>query len=559
MKKKKAMLSIMIVSCILLIAYLVFFQKNHTDVFLEVQLNKAGTINIRLLEQRGFWWSTPGLKGDEYTVVELGLQKDDANQENHFFVPGHLDLSEVYVVFTGNRAEGEAYLDGNALTMQQSQCVNNLQTGEHVLSIGDNAVDFTILQGSKIPSMWIDTQTGMDYVHDSQNHLTAGNIRILSGQGEPEYTGEMESLKGRGNSSWYMRKKSYNIKFQGPTSLLGMTPGRNWVLVSGAMDPTALRNKIFLDMAEECGLNNALESELVDLYVDGEYYGCYVLTEKIAIGQGRLEIGDLEAQTQLLNDQPLELYERYRVGEGQQKGFLIPNNPEDISGGYLLEVETYLQRYREEPCGFITHNEYPVLIKEPAYATNGQVEYIANYVQEFEDALYSPGGYNALGKYYLDYIDLESFATRYLLDEISKNLDAGYSSYFFYKPQDVDKMYAGPIWDYDTSLGNNFGWGDSEVLQNPEGMYVNQDNWSEILWEQEDFREASKEIFRERFLPYLKELNEKGMDAYWDRVSDSVRMEAVCHGKEEPDAAYEEMKNFVEKRTEYLEREWGTP
>lgn len=558
MSKKKLMLSMVLISSILLILYMVCLGEYDTKVFLRIHVNASGEADIRLIEQRSGWGEKATLREDAYTILDVGLQEVDSEQNPgyYLFLPGYLDLSQVYAVTTADREINEVSLDGRRLEVGGTHPVDTFKEGAHAITIGEQTIDFEIVKGSAISSVWICTEMGMDYVHGNIENITSGSIRVLSEGGQTEYSGELEALKGRGNSSWYMRKKSYGIKLTNQASLLGMTPGKSWVLQGGALDKTALRNKIFLDMAKECGLENAVDSRLVDLYIDGAYYGCYVLAEKIAVATGRLEIGDLEEKTLLVNEETPEVYGRYRLEDDtKQMGYLLPNNPKDLSGGYLLEIETYMERYNAEQSGFVTQKGLPVVVKAPSYATMAQVQYISAYVQEFEDALYSPDGYNSLGKSYLDYIDAESFAVRYLVDEVSKNIDAGYSSYFFYKPQGSDKMYAGPVWDYDTSLGNNNGWGDTQELTNPSNLYVNRALWSEQLWQKQEFQEVSKELFEKRFLPYLEELAEYKLDEYVDVVYDSVKMEAICHGRELPDKDFEQLKSFLVERKEYLQEE----
>ena len=130
-----------------------------------------------------------------------------------------------------------------------------------------------------------------------------------------------------------------------------------------------------------------------------------------------------------------------------------------------------------------------------------QIHYIFGFVQNFEDALYDEKGINESGISYLTYMDLESFAGRYVLDEITKNIDAGYSSYFFYKPRYVDKLYAGPVWDYDTAFGNA-----GEQWESPDGFYVNQSNWSEQFYQKTEFREEAIRQYREIYAPYLEQV-----------------------------------------------------
>ncbi len=552
--KKRAMYFVLIASMLCLALYIVLFRINRNVLFLEVSV-ETGYPRVRMLEQQLNFLQKPesGKQGTTLAVAEL---QESYEGEPFFFLPGHFALDKVYVI-CGDVGAGQADLtvDGVALSGEAVVPCDDFAEKEHRIVFGEQELTFRVLQGSLLPSVWIETVESTDYIHEDKNNVSAGQLTILDDSGETTYAGKLERIKGRGNSSWWMQKKSYGIKLSKSGSLLGMTPGKNWVLQGGALDETNLRNKIFMDMAMHCGMPGAVDSRWVDFYLNGVYCGCYLLTEKIEVADGRLEIGDLEEQTEKLNERPLEEYGPLSAeNDGiPLRGYNIPNNPEDLSGGYLLEVEMYLDRFYEEQGGFITKNGIPVLVKNPQHVSGGQLLYISSHVQQFEDALYSETGYNEAGAYYLEYIDLESFALRYLIDEVSKNIDAGFSSYFFYKPRGSSQMYAGPVWDYDTALGNNFGWGDTELLQNPEGLYMNRANWSEQLWEKEDFREEVKTLYKKRVLPYLDFLLEEGLDLYADTIYESTCMDAVYCGRTDTAKQMEYVKEFLQERRDYLE------
>ncbi len=556
--RKVQIIFIIIISGIFLLFYLFLLRGNKTFVLLDISIDKQGVQNVRLVEQRQPLGTKAGLLGREYTTLELDWQEDVAEKGKYLFLPGYVDLSDVYVRISGKQKVEEALtFDRVSVQWDTLYPLGILDEGTHQISVGVVNEAFQIMKGSDIASLWVETEKGMTYIHENRENTTSGTIRIVSANGQTEYWGEMERLKGRGNSSWHMAKKSYGIKLASGASLLGMPYGRSWVLCGGG-DTTGLRNQILYTMAKECGLENAVDSEFVDLYIDGSYYGCYLLAEKIEIGFGRLDIGDLEETTEAMNEEPLENYPYYIFEENGKlwTGYSYPTQPANRTGGYLLEMEEYKQRFDAEPIRFTTDNEHKVVVKEPAMASLAQVEYIASFVQEFEDALYAGDGYNAQGKSYLEYIDLESFVKRYLVDEIGKSLDAGYSSYFFYKPYNEDRLYAGPVWDYDTSLGNNLTWGDPAVLRNPEGMYANADNWTRELWEKKEFREETKRIFQKEFLPYLKVLNEREVEDLIQRMEASMAMEQKYLDRTDWKEATNLLVDFLQKRTDYLEEEW---
>lgn len=547
--KRKTAFLLILFSIVFLLVYVGVFKHNSTVIFLDIQCVGEG-IELSLVEQRRDFSAKKELRGEEYTVARVNMQQSYSDGKFYFFLPDYMDLSEVYIASSCGK---DVVFEETPIIDDETPSFTLEENRDYNIGIGEEEISFRIMKGSELPTLWIDTGDAMDYVHADQVNTVSGDICLLDKDGKTEYSGDMEAFHGRGNSSWSTAKKSYSMKTKESVSLLGMTPGRSWVLQGGALDVTCMRNKIFMDMATECGLPNSVDCEWVDLYIDDEYYGCYLLTEKITVANGRMEIGDLEGQTEVLNQVPKEEYVPFHLpGDISVKGYLVENNPEDISGGYLLEVETYTFRYDAEPCGFVTMEGIPVLVKCPGYASYEQVTYISSYVQEFEAALYAEDGYNDAGSYYLDYIDLESFALRYLIEELSKNIDAGYSSYFFYKPNGEDIMYAGPVWDFDTACGNS-PWGDPEVLEDPEGLYMNLGNWSEQLWAKADFREALGEMYAKKLLPYLDELVESGFADYEDTVYESAQMEAVLLGRENLDEEIRFLEDFIRERRDYLE------
>ena len=125
------------------------------------------------------------------------------------------------------------------------------------------------------------------------------------------------------------------------------------------------------------------------MYANGQYIGNYLLTEKIEIDKERVNILNLEEQMELMNkEKALEEYEFFMEQQGRlfsTKGYRIEKQPEDISGGYLLEIEVS-DRYGLEASGFMTSRMQPVVFSSPKYASYEQVSYIANRYQDMEYA-----------------------------------------------------------------------------------------------------------------------------------------------------------------------------
>ena len=141
-------------------------------------------------------------------------------------------------------------------------------------------------------------------------------------------------------------------------------------------------------------------------------------------------IADLEGENKRLNG---ELDKCGRFETEEKKGVALVTEPDDLTGGYLLERDVP-EKYWEEISGFVSGNLGDLYtIKEPAHASEVQVDYISTFINDMEKALLAEDGINPdTGMHYTEYIDLHSFVQKYILEELTKNNGAGATSSFFY-------------------------------------------------------------------------------------------------------------------------------
>ena len=480
-------------------------------------------------------------------------------------------MSDVEVRLPEGEEGGKVVSYGEAsdiLTLNSGQ-ESHAETLNHkvLVQTENRTLEAEVLQSQNMPCLWVETEEPLRELEADKEKASAGKLTLYLPSGRKAFQGELESMHGHGNSTWYENKKSWQIKLSAKASLLGMKPAKKWLLVSNVKDPSMMRNKLFLDMAKECGLPGALSCEWVDLYVNGEYQGLYLLTEKVDIASGRLEIGDLEEENRALNGE-VESYQNYTLAGEEEtllQGWFLFENPENIEGGYLLEME-YPVRYAAEPSKFLTRNGQHVVVKSPAYASVEEIQYIYAFVQDFESALFAEDGYlseeealdsERIGIFYTEMMDMDSFAERYVLDEISKNIDANSSSVFFYKPRYADKLYAGPVWDYDLALGNSGGWGEADDLQEPEGFYVNLTGWNKVLYEKPEFYRAVEKCYQKSYSRWLEKFLEEGYDEYKEQIKGAAEMDNRFRGIDTWEEGTEEMREFLEKRKKWLDGQWG--
>lgn len=373
----------------------------------------------------------------------------------------------------------------------------------------------TVICTDGIASMYLKSDDpvghGREWVESKKSNKATGTMLMLDAAGEAVYDGKLTQIKGRGNSTWLQAKKPYQIKLKEKTDLLQSgekaNANKTWILLANAVDASLLRNQIVYTMAEQSGLACAVQCRPVNLYYDGEYRGAYLLSEKVEINKGRVNIHKLEDDFETANPDVTDFDALSVATDVTANGATYVyceglNTPADYSGGYLLEMDTK-PRAEAEKCYFRTkHNQY-VVVKSPEFCSKDAMAYIAGYYQEYEDAIYGHGTNPETGKPLSDYVDLESVAQCYLVNEVTKNLDTFRSSAYLYKDTGESVMKMGPIWDYDLCLGTGGEY--------PTGFYSLLHPLVLQLYQYGDFRVTVREVYENRMHPIIGQLlSEKG-------------------------------------------------
>lgn len=366
-------------------------------------------------------------------------------------------------------------------------------------------------------------------------------------------------IKGRGNWTWNSTdKKGYSIKFEKKADLLGMGKSKKWALIGNVPDNSMLRNTLAYYLGAEVGLDYSPVGEIVDFFVNGEYQGAFLLAEKIDIEEERVDIADLEGAIKDLD--PSESHGSMKfariTGASSRSRVTLKywtnvENPEDITGGYIVEMEMS-DRYQNEPSGFVTSKGTYYVIKSPEYASYEQVEYIATLFENMEQALYSKDGIHPkTGLPYTDYIDLDSLVRKYWIEEISKNHDGAKTSQYFYKPADSQsmKIHAGPVWDYDIAFGIS-----SETVD-PKGWFMRTEKaFFKACWQHEDFIESAKTVFAEEFIPAINKFVDTLADEEADKIYQSTLMNNIVwpQYKDNYYRYVEDLKTYVDARMKWI-------
>ncbi|MDR1683813.1 MAG: CotH kinase family protein, partial [Candidatus Symbiothrix sp.] len=249
------------------------------------------------------------------------------------------------------------------------------------------------MQQTNIPDIIIHTTNNQDIL-DRENYIK-GIVSIISDNGQTIFTDSVE-IRGRGNYSWTtFDKKPYRFKLAKKAKILGFpAEARNWTLISNHSDKTLMRNLLAFNLSQQLKMPYTPAGRPVNLYLNGEYKGCYQLCDHIDVRQDRVDIKEMKV-TDIL--------------------------AENLTGGYLVEVDAYAE---SEPKWFRSGRNTKVTVKSPDSEDimDQQFNYIRNHFNSWESAIYA-SDYSHPVNGFRRYMDTKTFIRHFLVGEISGNTD----------------------------------------------------------------------------------------------------------------------------------------
>jgi len=499
--------------------------------------------------------STEAVIGDcQVYVGDYRITDIRENDNIYLFLPANADLTALDFEFAVDSTEsnnnvivsgskGSAEVDaanGHRGVVDITSIADANADGTYTVgvSVGDySAMDVILMKASNVPDLFLtsdDESQNRGFVDADKSNEATAQMLLTGADGTVIYDGALTQLKARGNSTFaYYPKKSYQIKLDTKTDLLGNGEKvKTWVLLAGYGDATQMHDKYFKDLAAKMEMPYVVSSDWVNVWYDGEYRGVYLLSEKNSVGSTGIDITDLEEVYESLNpdygdnEVILDGVNKYGQPYKYTDELLDPEGGDSVlNGGYLIELNLTTI---DEASGFMTKQGKAINVKSPEYASKAAMIYISEYYQEFEDAVFAIDadgkytGYNeATGKYFYDYVDLDSLVQVFLIQELGLNSDGFHSSLFFYK-ETGEKMYAGPIWDQEMTFGT--GW----------NVYIASDRTfynylADALRQIPAFMDRVKEYYSETFAPLIKAtVAENGaIDQYYATLADNAEMNYV--------------------------------
>ena len=480
------------------------------------------------------------LKVGGYDRVIRGVEK---NGGTWFCLPSYMDMEEI----EQKRSKMKVYTMNGAVL--EDPCFGTVQDVILRLENGDEAAwKIGFFKSENLHTIYIDLND-KDVSSLSHDDYTTAGITEYDERGNPIFHSSKAEIKGRGNASWNRGEKhSYDLKLAVENSMSGMSSSKKWALLANNFDPTKMKNKIIYDMAEAIAMEYTVEADWIDVYIDNNYWGNYLLCKEPHIGTDGLRTDDLKK----VNDSFLEI-DKYEIDD-EMKGYDYSPGEHDISGGYIFQYLPQFQ-YDIKKTGFIISGEC-FAIKSPNNASLEEVEYLRSFMLEKDAILKDPSGDPSTE------IDFESFIQRFLLDEIAFNKDSSIASHFFYKKKGSDMLYAGPSWYNDATFGSeecNTDYNES-ILNNwylrGEPVESPQLEYDAILYKNDQYKEQLVDCFI-RYAPVFNDVLENKIDEYYKRISSSLKMDRIrWEGmmSEEDEFSYNAMGHYrsIETELRYL-------
>ncbi len=408
---------------------------------------------------------------------------------------------------------------------------------------GDNSKFY---QATNLPDIIIHTKDTATI--KSKEVYLKGIVSIISENGTKMYSDSLD-IRGRGNASWTFPKKPYRMKLYNKTNVLGLpAKEKNWTLINNYGDKTLMRNLLAFDLSRRFEMPYTPAGVPVNVYINGEYKGCYQLCDHIEVATNRVDVEKMTA-----------------------KDIALPN----LSGGYFVEIDAYAN---QEISWFTSSKGVPVTIKYPKddEIVPSQANYITSFFNQMETALYSTAYRNPTAGY-RKYMDMETFIRHFLVGEISGNTDT-YWSVFMYKHRNEDKFYFGPVWDFDLAYENDNRT--YPVNNNPNWIFAstgsaanNVKNMVNRLFSDPEFVTQLKLIYasyrdnnvisKEALLGVVNDYAEQ-LDASqelnfmrWNIMNTKVHQNPTTYGSYA--AEVENVRNYIKARIQWMDKKLGYP
>ena len=388
-----------------------------------------------------------------------------------------------------------------------------------------------VSQSRSVPCIFINTQNSdsilsrTEYI-DAQMYLVSYGFHGLADIGSRANPVDIQ-IRGRGNWTWdNFEKKPYRIKLDKEAALLGMASNKHWVLLAHADDGTGFyRNTVGFEVSRMMEMFFTPHQQPVELVINGEYQGLYMLTETVRVGKNRLTI---TAEDDRVMNTAL-------IGQG----------------GWLVEFDNYTGDNQisldVDGTGLEAFN---ITWHTPEYLSVGQKTYLSNQFSAIKEAIFST---DPASTTWQDYLDIDALARYCMVAEITTHQEAFFGSCYMFKDAGETKWHFGPVWDFGNSLSEyqrGFLWQDNtfgKSIMTEMAKFTALQDYIRSLWPE----------FYSDALSHLDDYVESfANDISRAAATDAQRWPQYGHSNIDECCAF--VKQSLHTRIEWLNQQWGT-
>ena len=327
-----------------------------------------------------------------------------------------------------------------SLSLTLSSCVwSNSSDDLEYLPIDDSEYPY-----ANLPRIVIETENFKE-IRNTETKIPA-RLQIY-GEDKPESDILELTIRGRGTSSFIaMPKNSYKLNLSQKEALFNMPKDKEWALIANFADRTLLRNFATYRLSEWLGFDYSPRGQFVELYLNRNYMGVYLLSETVKVSKKRVNIADIPYS------------------------YLIEKTSEEEPN----------KKYITTDSGTLFRVRYP---KSDTLSTLKMLEDHLNFVERsISNDSTTPNSIDSL-------ISKEAFLPYYWIQEFAKNSDGAFHRSVFLTWTQGFPIKFGPIWDLDMGYGSNFYQDETSPYT---GWLIKKSGWfQKILSRKKEWAEAS--------------------------------------------------------------------
>jgi hypothetical protein len=441
-----------------------------------------------------------------------------------------------------------------------------------------------------------------DYVIPIEPYYVDCAVSYTGRDGTAGVDGAAAQVKVRGNWTTMYEKKPLRIKFgekQSMGSLNGGQQFKNWVLLASYKDLSILRDKAAFDLARKIMREDLYcsDCELVEVEINGEYWGVYLLAEQQECSKGRVNIPEPKKDETSPDTGYLVEFDGYYYLEDSLHSFTIdyagfsPLIPFDGTGNATPFTPLSTDPGNGNNVGYTIKSNI---------RSNEQYDTVRSFFAGAYEIMYASAYRNEALEMTEDYrntvpsektpreaveavVDVESLAEAYILSEIACDPDIYWSS--FYMTLDLSESGSRKLrfeapWDFDSAMGNRdviedgTGFHAANVVDDVNHVFQAINPWLTVLFQADWFRDMVTARWTELYdsgafsdtVRMIREDSVTYQDAFtrnyqrWSNMDDKAPLDYelnreafACRNEAE---SAEQLAHWLERRIEFLNGVW---